>query len=277
MVNYKVRSFYEKDTGTAGADVILYDDVGDVVDTLLITTESTYNDLVKQIEGIDEKYLDRTDVLNILQNTTNEIVAINATTLNGQSADFYAKNNHNHDTVYAPKNHVDLPGNEGVLGHAKIINNVSRDSFVPGEALAAYQGKLLSDRINTVSSAVLDSGWKELSIDTSNGFSHYSTSQKVQYRKIGKIVQMRGAVRNNWNARQTDNDGWSIAKTFLPSDFRPNRGIHQLNQASSKNTHLLTIGSDGNVCVGARYGNSTNNIDIPKDAWLNCYITYFVG
>ncbi|MBO6275398.1 MAG: hypothetical protein J6M91_07685, partial [Methanobrevibacter sp.] len=185
MVNYKVRSFYEKDTGTAGADVIIYDDVGDVVDTLLITTESTYNDLVEQLEGIDEKYLDRTDVLNILQNTSNEIVAINATLLNGQSADFYAKNNHNHDNVYAPKNHVDLQSTEGVLGHAKIINNVSRTSFVNGEALSAYQGKLLSDRINAVSSAIYDSGWITFPVSNWNGFYHYNTGdQLVQYRKI---------------------------------------------------------------------------------------------
>lgn len=149
MVNYKVRSFFEKDTGTAGADVIIYSDTGDVVDTLLITTESTYNDLVEQLEGIDEKYLDRQDVLTILQNTSQEIVEINATYLNGNSSDYYAPNNHNHDSVYAPLGHVNILSTDAAVGHAKIINNVSRESFVNGEALSAYQGKLLSDRISS--------------------------------------------------------------------------------------------------------------------------------
>lgn len=148
LVNYKVRSFYEKDTGTAGADVIIYSDTGDVVDTILITTESTYNDLAKQLEGIDEKYLDKQDVLTILQNASDEIVEINATYLNGQSADFYAKNNHDHNTMYAPLSHVDVNASESTKGHVKIINNLSRGSFVNGEALSAYQGKLLSDRLD---------------------------------------------------------------------------------------------------------------------------------
>lgn len=273
MVKYKVRSFYEKDTGTAGADVIIYDDAGDVVDTLLITTESTYNDLVEQLEGIDEKYLDRTDVLNILQNTSNEIVAINATTLNGLSADFYAKNNHNHDAVYAPLPHVNVQSTEGVMGHAKIINNVTRDSFVNGEALAAYQGKLLNDRINNVSSAIVDSGWNTLNVDTSNGFSHYSDGQKVQYRKIGKIVNMRGAVRNNWNGRQVDTTGWYIGT--LPSGYRPSHSIQAVNQGSGINRHLLEIDSDGTVSVGARYGGNSY-VDMKKDNWLTCNITFFI-
>ncbi|WP_458454202.1 hypothetical protein [Methanobrevibacter sp.] len=273
MVNYKVRSFYEKDTGTAGADVIIYDDSGDVVDTLLITTESTYNDLVEQLEGIDEKYLDRTDVLNILQNTNNEIVAINATLLNGQSADFYAKNNHNHNDVYAPKDHVGLQSTEGVLGHTKIIDNVSRSSFVYGEALSAHQGKLLSDRITTVSSAVADSGWKTLNVSTGNGFSHYTSSQTVQYRKIGKIVNMRGAVRNNWNNRQVDHTGWYIGT--LPAGYCPSHYIQAVNQGSGINRHLLEIESDGTVSVGARYGGNAY-VDMKKDAWLTCNITFFV-
>lgn len=271
MVNYKVRSFFEKDTGTAGADVIIYSDEGDVIDTLLITTESTYNDLAQQLEGIDEKYLDRQDLLKILQNTSEEIVEINATYLNGHSSDYYARNNHNHNTVYAPLSHVDAKSSESVLGHAKIINNVSRGSFVNGEALSAYQGKLLSDRIDN---AVSDSGWIDLPVNTANGFVNYSDSQKVQYRKIGKVVQIRGAVKTKWKM-MSDSIGWSIIKTPLPEGFKPNRELNQLNQGSGKNTHLVRVTSDGNVCVGARYGVSST-IDIPKDAWLNCNITYFV-
>ena len=58
MVNYKVRAFYEKDNGSVGADVVIYSDTGDVIDTILITTQCQYNQLVSRLEGIDETYID---------------------------------------------------------------------------------------------------------------------------------------------------------------------------------------------------------------------------
>lgn len=242
MVNYKVRSFYEKDTGTAGADVIIYDDSGDVVDTLLITTESTYNDLVEQLEGIDEKYLDRTDVLNILQNTSNEIVAINATMLNGQSADFYAKNNHNHDSVYAPLNHVNSLSTEGVVGHAKIINNVSRTSFVNGEALAAYQGKLLSDRINTMQPKLEDTGWDSWPITQANSG---RLSDVPICRKYGKIVILR--LQAEVYQKITKN---SVVFT-LKSPYKPSHYVLGFGyKEGTGDCVTYAIGSDGNLVFG---------------------------
>lgn len=152
MVKYKVRSFYEKDTGTAGADIIIFDDEGDVVDTLLVTTESTYNDLVSQLEGIDEKYVDRNEVLALLQNniyTTDEIIEINATLLGGHSSDYFAQREHNHDQLYTPLSHTKVLGNASTAGHTKVINNLSRGSYQEGESLSAYQGKILDNKINT--------------------------------------------------------------------------------------------------------------------------------
>lgn len=166
MVNYKVRSFYEKDTGSVGADVIIFDDEGDVVDTLLVTTESTYNDLVEQLEGIDEKYIDKNELLTILQNTSGEIISINATTLGGRSSDMYSLNGHDHNTVYAPLSHVNTLSSEGVLGHAKVINNVSRGYFANGEALSAYQGTLLSNRIKTLESFKNNFKWSASKLNT---------------------------------------------------------------------------------------------------------------
>ena len=162
MVYYKTRVFCEKDgenVGAVGADVIIYDDAGDVVDTILVTSKSTYNNLVEQLEGIDEKYVDKDELLTLLQNTQGDIIQINATTLNGLSADNYAQVNHNHEGVYAPKSHASTTnemglGNSNNYGHVKTINNVSRENYVDGEALAATQGKALSDRINNLSGGV---------------------------------------------------------------------------------------------------------------------------
>ena len=153
MVKYKVRSFYEKNTGTAGADVVIFDDEGDEIDTLLITTESTYNDLVQQLENLDERYVSKSEVLNILRNniySSDEIVEINATLLEGHNSDYFAKRDHNHDSLYVPKSHTNILSNQNTAGHTKIINNVSRQVFNEGEALSAYQGSLLNNRLSTL-------------------------------------------------------------------------------------------------------------------------------
>ena len=216
LVKYKVRSFYEKDTGSIGADVIIFDDAGDVVDTLLITTESTYNDLIRQLEGIDEKYLDKNDISNILSNTAEEIVEINATLLDGHSSDYFATNDHNHDLIYAPLNHTNITGNEGSAGHTKVINNVSRGSFVQGEALSAYQGKLLSDRINTAQNTAnskMNGGWWTLAQwDGTNqggsGYHVFTNGQLVCIRLWGRMhvpTSWRrygsSALVSNWDDR----------------------------------------------------------------------------
>ena len=249
MVNFKVRSFYEKDTGTAGADVIIYDDVGDVVDTLLITTESTYNDLVEQLEGIDEKYLDRTDVLNILQNTSNEIVAINATTLNGLSADFYAKNNHNHDAVYAPLPHVNVQSTEGVMGHVKIINNVTRDSFVNGEALAAYQGKLLNDRISSVDAKLGTCNNTDIATyDTQCLKAYVNPYLRVVYATFNDIFNYTTSKKNTYIA----------TGEIVKSGYRPKREVHFV---SSPYTHGR-VTTDGKIYGRSIYPSNKSDLAV---------------
>ena len=244
MVNYKVRTFYEKDTGTAGADVIIYSDQGDVIDTLLITTESTYNDLIEQLEGIDERYLDRNDVLQILQNTTNEIVNINATSLNGLSSDQFARYNHNHDSVYAKLPHVNTLSTEGVAGHTKIINNVSRDAFVTGEALSAYQGKLLSDRINGMQPKLNDTGWDNIPyIDSSVNLGPAGNVSIFRCRRYGKlaILEIFG------NFIQPLAAGNPLCT--LKSEFRPNSGFFSMAYWKGGIT-TLAIAANGTISFG---------------------------
>lgn len=155
MVNYKVRAFYEKDTGSVGADLVIYSDTGDVIDTLLITTQGQFNELVSRLDGIDQQYLDLNELKQYLQNTGNTEITINATKLNGLTVDDFARQNHNHDGLYARINHADSQVNYGVgapdkYGHNKVIDNCNQTAYRPGESLSAYQGKLLNDRISSV-------------------------------------------------------------------------------------------------------------------------------
>lgn len=52
-------------------------------------------------------------------------------------------------------------GTTSNYGHCKTINNVTTSSYTNGEALSAYQGKLLADRITALENLVTKSG-KEL-------------------------------------------------------------------------------------------------------------------
>ena len=231
MVNYKVRTFYEKDTGTAGADIIIYSDTGDVIDTLLVTTESTYNNLVEQIESIDQKYVDRNELISIIKNTSGEILEINATLLNGHNADYFAKNDHNHDTIYAPRSHVDILSSDSSLGHVKTINNLSRNVNVNGEALSAYQGKLLDDKINSAISS--RKTWTKLSVGT------YGT---IWYNSALRLVEFR----YNHSRDSALNTTGDIASTYakIPKAYCPVTGtvIPCLNPRLS-----MYVSSDGDL------------------------------
>ena len=255
MVNYKVRSFYEKDTGTAGADVIIFDSQGDEIDTLLITTESTYNDLVEQLEGIDERYLDRTDILEILQNTV-DIVNINATTLNGLSSDNFASNGHNHDTLYAPKNHVNVLGNASTNGHAKIINNLTTASYRDGEALSAYQGKLLSDRINNVISSV--SNWEYLNLATldNNCLKTYvNRSLRVVYATIDDVINYKVS---------RDKNNYVATRERVISGYRPKQPVY-----FATHTPYTTglIQTDGKIYGKSIWSNDKSDLALNGSCW----------
>lgn len=59
----------------------------------------------------------------------------------------------------APTSHASSANTYGVgtgsnYGHCKTINNLTRTSFVNGESLAAYQGKLLNDKVTELSDYV---------------------------------------------------------------------------------------------------------------------------
>ena len=71
-----------------------------------------------------------------------------------------AKSDHTHSN-YAPTSHASSGTTYGVgttsnYGHCKVINNLTESSFTNGEALAAYQGKLLNDKINNLTNEIDD-------------------------------------------------------------------------------------------------------------------------
>ena len=74
-----------------------------------------------------------------------------------------------------------------------------------------------------------DSGWQTATLTSQ--FALYTSGQNVQYRKIGKIVYVRGTVKST-----SDISGNSdVYTTFtLPSGYRPSINEYVVCQGSSK-------------------------------------------
>lgn len=126
---------------------------------------------------------------------------------------------------------------------------------------------------------VIDSGWIRFNV-TNSAMKHWS-GQELEYRKIGNIVHMRGAVTSDGKLYYLDgvyHDEPDLGKIVgtLPVGFRPSKTERVRNQASYQNTHLVLIKPNGDVHVAVRYGTTSAQSTIDGGCWLNCYATFFV-
>ncbi len=114
-----------------------------------------------------------------------------------------------------------------------------------------------------------DTGWIDLPL-TSAFKKTNMTSVNPVYRKVGKMVQITGAVTPT--AEIVAGQITKIAT--LPTGFRPRSSIYTLCQGSLMNKWLLFIENSGNVYI-ERYGVSSNE-KIPLNTWLPFNATFFV-
>ena len=116
-----------------------------------------------------------------------------------------------------------------------------------------------------------DTGWKEVTFKS--GFSHYSNSNnyKVRYRRVGKVVELRGSVKNT--NQLTANTDYVMA-TITDTTCRPDGWINYVQQGSGINRLLITINNNGEILVN-RYG-TTSYSAIPSGSWINVHTTFLV-
>lgn len=142
-----------------GADVNFYDDSGNRVHRVVICEEQQLQDLIDAIEHLDTRYVKPEELTTILANTAEDTV-INATKLNDLNSASFALRDHNHNQ-YCEKNHASTANTYGLgdaskYGHVKTRNNLTASNFISGEALSAFQGKLLNDRLASVEASSSD-------------------------------------------------------------------------------------------------------------------------
>ena len=256
MVTYKARVFCEPEDGDSlGAEVRIYGEEGDVIDTILITTQSQYDQLATQIQNIDNTYIDQQELVTLLSDTENPIT-VNATSLGGVPAADYARLNHNdlHIGTFAPKNHASTSNGYGLgdgtnYGHTKVVNNLTTASFQSGEALSAAQGKVLNTAINNVK--------KSLTTWTTQSVGKYGTLRVNTALKMCRFSY----VRENYKITgdKVLHDG------YIPAEYRPGGVVRVWD---SKYV-MLSVNSSGDIEL------ETNHSSLPIKNTLRCHFKWF--
>ena len=120
----------------------------------------------------------------------------------------------------------------------------------------------------------MDSGWIEVT-SLGSDFTVYASdiNSKVRYRKRGKIVEIRGAVKPT-SAITGSGDNYTIFT--LPSGYRPDSLIHVLCQGSGTFNWLLSI-TTGGIVRFARYSNGSQYVDTSTSSWLPFQATFLIN
>ena len=263
MVDYKTRIFFEPDNDSVGAEVKIYSEDGENIDNIVITTDSIYQELIQRLDNLDANYVSQEELLEQLTNVTDDIV-INATTLDGFSADNFAKLNHNelHQGYFAPVNHATQNNRYGLAdtsnyGHVKTVDNLNAQTFVDGEALSAHQGNVLQSNITSLIAAfnpvVKTIDYKGMFKETS-GY-RFTSDSTIKLAKIGKLVICYAKLRTS-HAISRANTEFKVAD--IPAEFKPRYTVAQNFAHYMHNIHGIVIfDADGIIQMQTNTENST--------------------
>ena len=117
-----------------------------------------------------------------------------------------------------------------------------------------------------------DSGWQFPTLTSKFALYGSSADNDVKYRKIGKIVEVRGIVTPTADLAG-NND---IVDMFtVNSGYRPSNPLYIICQGSGNSTWLLRV-TTGGVVGFSRYRNGDTSSTAAAGTWLPFQITYFV-
>lgn len=255
--------YYEKDNETIGAEVKLYSDTGENIDNILITSESKFRELADKILDIDETYIDKAELIQIIANTQSEL-QINATRLDGYSPNDFARTVHSHDT-YAQTQHSSSQTTYGTgttvnYGHNKIANNLTTTEYRDGEVLSAYQGKVLKDLINSTKSEIIK--WEKITLSGHNNVADYCNLYVNKALRLARVTYNRSGVKkgvastkDSKNKDQNPSPYWLVGKTTvggiilhkegaIPTDYQPNARV---TQSFYRGDFVFRVGTDGSI------------------------------
>lgn len=308
MVTFKANVYHQDNDNLIGAEVIVYD--GDTpIDSILITSKSSYDELVEEIAGLSSRFvsfreqseLSEKTIEEILANSENEII-INASRLNGHAQNYFAKASHNHIMSHISDLYtydISLSNYNLIAGHLNpatttVTVTVKNSSGAP----VSNEPVILSIDGTNYNGTTDINGKFSMNFSTSTvGIHTFSVkNQKVQclvkqdtgwvqldlngdFKPFDTGHELKfkvkdGIVHLNGILTPTRNFAISAAKTMaiMPSAYRPSFKQSALMQGSDRDKYLLMVNHDGTITLD-RYGSSNN---LTQGLWLHVYMTYML-
>lgn len=151
-------------------------------------------------------------------------------------------------------------------------------SYTAGEGATNIYGKTISLTYDNLkmNGVDYDSGWKTPSLSSSftvYGSDSYNT---VKYRKVGKVVDIAGAVSPKAASTLADGEGATIFT--LPQAYRPAYTRTYACHGSTTNIFMVQVQSGGNVNI-ARYrssGSASYPTSVATTSWLPISVSFMV-
>ena len=205
-----VFKYNEDDDGVVGCSVTIYEDNGDMIDTIEIADADQLQALEDALDVIDETYMTNEQIISLLRNISGG-TTINATTLNGEDGSNWVTSSQLSGMSFYPKAHASAStlygvGSNNNYGHVKVRNDLSASTNVTGEALSSYQGKVLNDKINA--------------IPNPNTINYNRPHSNFQLLKNNKVVTLSIA---NWDCHDYSSvtGQWVDVDVIIPSGYKP--------------------------------------------------------
>lgn len=126
---------------------------------------------------------------------------------------------------------------------------------------------------NRLSSLESDTGWIGVILN-SFAFAPYSGTVGLQYRAIGKIINIRGTLTTRSPLSLADGNEAALTMMPLPGGACPPGNIVTVQQGSGKAVFITNVKTDGTITVSRyREGNSYLST-LPDNVWLPINIMY---
>lgn len=115
-----------------------------------------------------------------------------------------------------------------------------------------------------------DSGWKTATLNSN--FVNYTDAQAPKYRKIGKVVNLVGAVKP---AREIAGSSTQYTILTLPAGYRPSTETAIICQGSNTCIWCMRIKTNGIVAF-ERYRNGSSYATASTTTWLPFNVLFFI-
>ena len=120
--------------------------------------------------------------------------------------------------------------------------------------------------LESVNGKLQDTGW----VDVKMGNGIVTDTQAPQVRRVGKLVYLRGVVRNNTS--------WSTHDSFLtiPNNFRPAYTHRCIQTSYGSFRYRLEVLADGQCKALAITNDTEGNATIEKGKWFQVDTCWYV-